>query len=77
MIDVSVSDTGGGISPTVIQRVFDPFFTTKQSRGGTGLGLSVSRRIAREHGGELTVVSAEGVGATFTVSLPVSPEVSA
>jgi signal transduction histidine kinase len=50
--------------------VFDPFFTTKKD--GTGLGLSISQKIARDHGGIITVSSVEGKGTTFQINLPVS-----
>jgi len=64
-----VSDNGPGISPELRQRIFDPFFTTKDSNIGTGVGLSVSRSIAREHGGELRLEDGEG-GAQFVLWLP-------
>ena len=65
---VSVSDTGSGMSPELIDRVFEPFMTTKE--GGTGLGLSISRRIVLNHGGEITAANLAGGGAVFTVALP-------
>jgi len=49
-------------------KVFDPFFSTKEE--GTGLGLSIADRILKEHGGELAVISKEGEGATFTITIP-------
>jgi signal transduction histidine kinase len=64
-----VSDTGGGISPEVAERLFEPFFTTKPQ--GTGLGLSITRQIIEEHGGELTWRNREGGGTTFVVRLPI------
>ncbi|WP_234945141.1 sensor histidine kinase [Anaeromyxobacter sp. Fw109-5] len=69
-IAVRVSDDGAGIAPEHLPRIFDPFFTTKAVGEGTGLGLSVSYGIVRNHGGALSVDSAPGRGATFTVSLP-------
>ena len=69
---VSISDTGVGISPDHLARIFDPFFTTKPVGKGTGLGLSVSYGIIEKHGGQLSVVSQPGHGATFTVRLPVA-----
>jgi PAS domain S-box-containing protein len=69
---LSVSDTGYGISPDVMERIFDPFFTTKKPGEGTGLGLSVVQGIVQGHGGAVTVESEMGKGSTFTVYLPVS-----
>jgi PAS domain S-box-containing protein len=74
---MSVIDTGQGISPGVLDRIFDPFFTTKPVGQGTGLGLSISYGIVRAHGGEISVQSEPGQGATFTVRLPLSPQVPA
>ena len=68
---VEVSDTGCGIPPELLERVFDPFFTTKPVGVGSGLGLSVCRRIITAHGGELSVESEPGRGTTFQVFLPV------
>ena len=68
-----VGDNGPGMEETVRRRVFEPFFTTKSPGLGTGLGLSVAYFIVTEnHGGTLTVASAPGHGATFTVRLPLS-----
>jgi signal transduction histidine kinase len=64
---LAVEDNGTGISPEIIQNIFNPFFTTKTR--GTGLGLAVSKRIAKEHGGDLTVKSSPGEGSTFTLVL--------
>lgn len=67
---LSVTDNGKGIASEHLSRVFDPFFTTKPVGEGTGLGLSISYKIAREHGGDLSVESRVGTGTTFTLELP-------
>ena len=71
---VEYTDTGCGIPTSHLQKIFDPFFTTKPLGRGTGLGLSVCYGIVSEHGGSIEVDSTEGVGSTFRVLLPVSPE---
>lgn len=67
-IRLAVSDTGCGIPPEVLGKISEPFFTTKPE--GTGLGLSVSYKIVREHGGTVEVRSEPGHGTTFTIVLP-------
>ncbi len=67
-VEISVSDTGGGISREQLERIFRPFYTTK--RGGTGLGLSLCRRIISQHGGTLTAESEVGKGSRFIIHLP-------
>ncbi len=69
-IAIEIRDEGVGMSDDVRERIFEPFFTTKEIGEGTGLGLSVSWGIVREHGGWIDVVSAPGKGSTFTVFLP-------
>jgi signal transduction histidine kinase len=68
-IRLRVADTGPGIPAGDITKIFDPFFTTK--RTGTGLGLSVTYGIIREHGGTVDVTSSPGTGTVFTVEFPV------
>ncbi len=70
-----VADSGHGVPSAVRERLFEPFFTTKAAGFGTGLGLSVSRSIVREHGGELILEERPG-GASFRLSLPISGEAS-
>jgi len=67
-ISIVFADTGGGISQTDMGKIFEPYFTTKAS--GSGLGLLIVRRIVREHGGEIDLVSNEGQGLTLTIRLP-------
>jgi signal transduction histidine kinase len=67
-LQLSISDTGRGMSLEVQRRIFEPFFTTRAS--GIGLGLPIVRRIVESHLGELEVQSTEGQGTTFTVRLP-------
>ncbi len=75
---VRVSDTGRGISPSHMKRLFEPFFTTKAPGEGTGLGLSLARKIVLSHGGAIDVASEVGVGSTFTVRFPaVEPDQAA
>ncbi len=65
-----IADTGRGISSGHLKRLFEPFFTTKAPGEGTGLGLSLARKIVLAHGGAIDVSSELGVGTTFTVRLP-------
>ncbi|MBN2645706.1 MAG: HAMP domain-containing protein [Desulfuromonadaceae bacterium] len=66
---IKISDVGCGIASEDLERIFDPFFTTKDQQG-TGLGLSVSYGIIRNHGGTISVQSVINVGTTFTIRLP-------
>lgn len=66
----SVSDSGTGVSPAIMDRLYDPFFTTKPSGKGTGLGLFIAQGIVAQHQGRITVENNPGGGATFTVVLP-------
>jgi signal transduction histidine kinase len=67
-VSLSVQDTGPGINPEKETHVFDPFFTTKSS--GMGLGLSISRKIIEDHGGELQLTKTGSKGSTFEITLP-------
>ncbi len=67
-VQITVADTGSGMSPPVMEEIFKPFYTTKET--GTGLGLAICRRIMHEHNGEITVASEEGKGTTFTLTFP-------
>lgn len=65
---IRITDTGPGIGPDAVKRIFDAYFTTK--KGGTGLGLPMTKRIAEEHGGSLELSSEVGKGSRFTLRLP-------
>ncbi len=71
---IEIEDNGEGMEPLTIDRIFEPFFTTRLDAGGTGLGLSVSYSLVKEHNGNIWVLSRKGVGSRFTVFLPVSRE---
>jgi len=73
IVEITISDTGGGVPDKVKERIFDPFFTTKEPSKGTGQGLSIAHSIVTEkHGGNLLLESLPGEGSTFTVCLPLS-----
>lgn len=73
---VTITDTGEGMRPETLKKIWEPFYTTKT--GGTGLGLSVSHKIIREHGGDVEVQSEPGRGTTFIIRFPsLSSSVSA
>jgi PAS domain S-box-containing protein len=74
-VHLCVADTGGGISPHVLERMFDPFFTTKGVGEGTGLGLSLVHGIVADLGGAIDVQTTLGVGTRFSIWLPVAGEV--
>jgi len=67
---IDVIDTGGGIPPDALDNIFKAYYSTK--KGGTGLGLAIGQRVAREHGGALTVASEIGKGTDFTLHFPLS-----
>ncbi|MFZ3243881.1 MAG: ATP-binding protein [Candidatus Acidiferrales bacterium] len=71
-VEVEITDTGIGIRPENLHRIFDPFFTTKASGRGTGLGLSVSYGIVKEHGGKVEVRSTPEKGTSFRLEFPVA-----
>jgi PAS domain S-box-containing protein len=67
---IAVSDTGAGMPVEVLARLFEPFFTTRANSGGTGLGLTTSRRLLRDAGGDLEVESQLGQGTLFRLVIP-------
>jgi two-component system NtrC family sensor kinase len=69
VVEITVSDTGGGIPEKDLERIFEPFFTSKES--GTGLGLAITHGIIEQHDGSISVESKEGEGTTFRIHLPV------
>jgi len=75
-LELSVIDTGTGISADVLPRIFDPFFTTKPIGQGTGIGLPLSRQAIEAHGGAIEVRTAVGIGTTMRVWLPLRPPAS-
>ncbi|HEX2768578.1 MAG TPA: ATP-binding protein, partial [Geobacteraceae bacterium] len=70
---LTFSDKGDGILPDDVGKIFQPYFTTKEA--GIGLGLAITERIIKEHGGAITVESVHGKGTTFTVTLPTGRQV--
>ncbi len=75
VVEISVADTGPGISQKVLKNLFIPFFTTKEQ--GTGLGLAISQSIVQRAGGSIQVQSQQGSGTKFTITLPASDDVLA
>jgi signal transduction histidine kinase len=73
-VRVDVTDTGVGMTPETLARIGDPFFTTKQSRGNTGLGIAISKRIMEDHGGEMIFASSPERGTRATLFFPVKEQ---
>lgn len=73
-VTITVSDTGPGVPAEIRAKIFEPFFTTKPAGQGTGLGLSVTYGIIKDHGGEITVERADTGGAKFVIVLPLEAE---
>ncbi len=73
-LEVVVADTGYGIPADHLPKIFDPFFSTSDRVEGTGLGLSLTRKMVKEHGGTLDVTSTLGRGTTFRLTLPAYPD---
>jgi signal transduction histidine kinase len=71
-IKITVRDNGIGIPPSALQKIFQPFYTTRATGSGTGLGLSLNYNIIKAHGGEINVMSSEGMETKFTVVLPIA-----
>lgn len=72
MVEVLVEDSGPGIPAEIIQHIFDPFFTTKAPGAGTGLGLAIARKLAQNHGGDVTLIPSTSLGgACFRVRLQI------
>lgn len=69
-VKISVSDTGTGMTEAVQERIFEPFFTTKGEGKGSGLGLSITHGIIKQHGGEILASSVPGSGSRFDIYLP-------
>ncbi|MDM8535309.1 ATP-binding protein [Desulfobacterales bacterium HSG17] len=70
---LQVEDTGCGIIPEIAERIFDPFVTSRQNSGGTGLGLSVTYNLVKNHDGNIRFESKKEEGTRFTVDFPVTP----
>ncbi len=72
---VNVQDEGAGMPSKILSHITDPFYTTKSDSGGLGLGLSISSRIVKEHGGTLTFTSEPGKGTKAEIALPIAHDV--
>ena len=69
-VEISIRDTGCGMSDEVRKKIFDPFFSTKPVGEGSGLGLSISHGIVEDHGGSITAESQPGEGTEIKITLP-------
>jgi signal transduction histidine kinase len=76
-VEILVEDDGCGIRPEDLGKIFEPFYTTKSESGGSGLGLTIARRIVEEHGGTIRVTSAPGTGSTFAIAIPAARKLAA
>ena len=74
---IEFEDNGCGMSEETRKKVFDPFFTTKEVGQGTGLGMAISYKVIKNHKGNIDLVSQEGKGSKFTITLPLKMEHSA
>ncbi len=75
-VEVTIADTGSGISKENLSKIFDPFFTTKDVGKGTGLGMNIAYNIIQKHKGKIEVSSEVGKGTKFTIILPAENELS-
>ena len=73
-VRLSVRDNGPGVPAAMRPHIFEPFVTSKRARGGTGLGLSVSKSLLETYGGNIEVVGEPGHGAEFRIWLPIATE---
>jgi len=67
----TIRDTGIGIPESIQERIYDAYFTTRENKGGTGLGLAITHQIIQAHKGKIELKSKKGMGASFTVRLPI------
>ena len=70
-VKIIIRDTGAGMSTEVKKHIFEPFYTTKEVGSGTGLGLAISYGIIEQHQGNIDVISEDGKGTEFIISLPI------
>jgi signal transduction histidine kinase len=73
-VEIEIKDNGAGISKENIDKIFNPFFSTKLNANGTGLGLSIAKAIISRHKGQISLISTEGKGTIFKITLPLKPE---